>query len=67
MPIYPIEKLDGFFIDRTLNRTVHLTFETESIIVIDLYDTVDAAYSPVGECLSMVEINLEFGKITERR
>lgn len=60
--IYAVEELDGFYADRELDRTVHITFESEDTIVLDIYNTVKAAYAPVGEAIGTIEINLRTGE-----
>ena len=59
--IFPIGKMDGFYVDKRFDRTVHVTFDAEDVIVIDVFDTALAAYEPTGETLSIVEINLKSG------
>ncbi|MDP3025496.1 MAG: hypothetical protein Q8O10_08165 [candidate division Zixibacteria bacterium] len=61
--VFKMDELDGFYVDKDLNRTLHITFEKEDIIVIDVYDTVQAAYKPVGETLGIMELNLSTGKV----
>ena len=60
--VFKIDELDGFYVDKNLNRTVHMTFEEEDVVIIDIYDTVQAAYEPVGEILGIVELNIRTGK-----
>ena len=60
--IFPIDELDGFYIDKKLNRCIHITFEREDVIIIDIYDTVEAAYKPTGNTLGIIELNLKTGK-----
>lgn len=62
--VYPVDELDGFYVDGELDRTVHITFDAEDVIVVDVFDTTAAAYAPVGEPLSIVEINLRTGSVT---
>ncbi len=42
--------------------TVHITFEKKEIIVIDIYDTAQAAHKPVGETIGIIELNLDTGE-----
>lgn len=63
--IFDIDALDGFWLSRGLDRTLHITFEAEDVLVFDLYDTVRAAYAPVGEPLAIVRLNLRTGGASE--
>lgn len=68
--VFKMAELDGFYVDNEMDRAVHITFEEENVVVIDLYDTAKAAIAPVGETLGMIELNLKTGKakfFTERR
>lgn len=59
--VYPIDELVGFYVDKQMDRTVHITFEEEDVIVIDVYDRAAAVRAAVGEILSIIEINLKSG------
>ncbi|MCQ4574609.1 MAG: hypothetical protein NOU37_05120 [Candidatus Brocadiales bacterium] len=60
--IFKIGELDGFYVDEKLDRTVHITLESEDTIVIDIFDTAQAAYdSNTGNALGIVELNLKTG------
>jgi len=59
--IFPIGEMDGFYVDKRFDRTVHVTFDTEDVIVIDVFNAALAAHEPIGETLSIVEINLKSG------
>ncbi|MFQ5956484.1 MAG: hypothetical protein ACE5KK_01790, partial [Candidatus Brocadiales bacterium] len=60
--IFEIDELDGFYVNKKLDRTVHITFESEKIILIDIFDTAQAAYdSNTGDALGIVELNLKTG------
>ncbi len=60
--IFEIGELDGFYVDKKLDRTVHITLESEDTIVIDIFDTAQAAYdSNTGDALGIVELNLKTG------
>jgi len=58
-----VDELDGFFIDKKLDRCIHITFETEDTIAVDVFKTAEAAYLPVGEILVIVIINFRTGEI----
>lgn len=60
--IFPINELDGFYIDKKLNRCVHITFESEKTVIIDIYDTPEAAHKPVGNILGIIEVNIKTGE-----
>lgn len=60
--VFEINELDGLYVDNTLDRTVHIGFEEEDVVLIDIYDTAGAAYEPVGETLGIVELNIKTGK-----
>ena len=60
--VFKMSELDGFYVDNGLNRTVHITFEERNVIVIDIYDTAQAAYKPVGEAIGIIELNLDTGR-----
>ena len=64
--VFDINELDGFYVDKGSNKTVHITFEKEDVLVIDIYDTVEAARRPVGEVLDIIEIDLKTGKMRRR-
>lgn len=64
--VFDINELDGFYVDKESNKTVHITFEKEDVLVIDIYDTVEAARRPVGEVLDIIEIDLKTGKMRRR-
>ena len=60
--IFKMGELDGFYVDEELNRTVHITFESEETVLIDIFDTRQAAYdSDTGDVLGIVELNLKTG------
>lgn len=59
--VYTIEELDGFYVDESLDRCIHITFDEEDIIVLDIFNTARAAYTPIGEPLSIIELNLKTG------
>jgi len=61
--VYPLDELDGFYVDEDLSRCVHVTFDAEDVVVLDIFDTAQAAYTPVGDALSSVEINLQTGEV----
>ncbi len=60
--VFRMGGLDGFYVDNELDRTVHITFEKKEIIVIDIYDTAQAAHKPVGETIGIIELNLDTGE-----
>ena len=60
--IFEMGELDGFYVDKELDRTVHITFEKQDLVVIDIYDTAQAAYKPFGEAIAIIELNLDSGK-----
>lgn len=60
--VFEIDELDGFYVDNEFDRTVHITFEEEDVFVIDIYDTVDAAYDPVGEAIGIIKVNIRTGE-----
>lgn len=60
--VFQIEELDGFYVDKELDRTVHISFDEEDVIVIDVYDTTQAAHKDTGEALGIIEVNLRTGK-----
>lgn len=62
--IRDIEELEGFWIDGKRDRALHIGFEDEDTVYIDLFDSVDAAYTPEGnECLIGVLLNLITGEL----
>ena len=60
--VFEMGELDGFYVDNELDRTVHITFEKQHLLVIDIYDTAQAAYKPFGEAIGIIELNLHSGK-----
>jgi len=68
--VFELDELDGFFVDNKLDRAVHITFEEEDVIVIDIYNTAQAAYNYASEVIGIIEINIRTGKakfLTEGR
>lgn len=63
--IYPMEKLEGYFtgLINGVERCLHITFEDEATIVLDIFDHLKAAESSeVGELISLpIIINLQTG------
>lgn len=61
--VFDINELDGFYVDNELDRTVHVTFEEEDVIIIDIYNAAEAAYNPdKGEAIGIIELNLTSGE-----
>jgi hypothetical protein len=60
--VFNINELDGFYVDNRMDRTVHITFEEEDVIIIDIYDTAQAAYDNKGEVVGIIEVNIRTGK-----
>jgi len=60
--VFETGELDGFYVDKELDRAVHITFEQREVIVIDIYNTAQAAHEPVGETLGIIEFNLDTGE-----
>ena len=60
--VYPIGELDGFYVDKASDRCIHVTFDEEHVIVVDVFNTARAAHAPVGEALSTIELNLSTGE-----
>lgn len=60
--VYATEQLDGFYVDTTLDRCLHFTFEEHDVLVLDVFNTARAAYAPVGEALSTIELNVRTGQ-----
>ena len=60
--VFSIEELDGFYVDNKLDRTVHITFEEEDVIVVDVYNTAQSAYNDAGEVIGIIEVNIRTGK-----
>ena len=60
--VYAMAELDGFYVDETSDRCIHVTFDEEDVIVVDLFDTARAAQAPVGDVLSTIELNLTTGE-----
>ena len=60
--IFKLDDIDGFYLDEEYNRCYHFTFENATSLVIDIYDTLEAAYEPVGDTTDIIKIDLESGK-----
>ena len=61
--IFSAEELDGFYVDKKLDRTVHITFESEDTIVIDIFNSASAYHDEsIGEVIGIIEINLRTGR-----
>ncbi len=60
--VFQIDELDGFYVDTKLDRTVHVTFEEEDVILIDVYNAAEAAYNDNGEAIGIIELNLTTGQ-----
>ncbi|MBC7234160.1 MAG: hypothetical protein H5T68_13060 [Chloroflexi bacterium] len=61
--VFPLDELDGFYVGD--GKCVHISFESEDIIVIDLFDTEKAAYNGnAGGIIGQpILINLKTGEI----
>lgn len=60
--VFPVDELDGFYVGDEL--CVHITFEDEESIVIDVFDTELAAFRDVGNVIAPpVILNLRTGKV----
>lgn len=61
--VFPLDELDGFYVDEGI--CVHITFEDRQTIAIDLYDDERAAYNPErGKLVRSIILNLENGELT---
>lgn len=62
--IFKIDELDGFYIGN--GRCLHITFEDEETITIDLFDTEEAAFNGnKGETIGQpLIINLRTGVVS---
>lgn len=60
--VFRLGELDGFYIDNELDRAVHITFEERDVIVVDIYNTAQAANKPVGNAIGIIELNLRTGR-----
>jgi hypothetical protein len=62
--VFPVEELDGFYIDHDF--CVHVTFEDDATIAIDIFNTPSAAYDGNGgEIIGHpIIINLRTGEIS---
>lgn len=60
--VFKLDEMDGFYVDNEMDRAVHITFEEEDVVVIDIYDRAKAAIAPIGETLGIIELNLKTGK-----
>jgi len=59
-----IEEIDNFWVDKELNRTLHVGFENDEWLYFDLFDTAKAAVaSEAGKVLTAVFLNLKTGEI----
>jgi len=62
--VFPLDELEGFYVDTGL--CVHITFEDEYRVAIDLFDNAEAAYDPSsGELVRSIILNLITGEIYE--
>ena len=60
--VFKMGELDGFYVDTELDRAVHITFEENDVIMIDVYNAAQAAYNDTGEAISIIEVNLRTGR-----
>lgn len=61
--VFPLDELDGFYIGD--GKCVHITFESEDVIVMDLFNCENAAYNGnAGEIVGQpILIDLRTGEI----
>jgi hypothetical protein len=59
--VFKIDDLDGFYVSNSLNRAVHFTFEQEDIIVIDIFNSAQAAHNDAGDAIGIIELNIRTG------
>lgn len=60
--VHQLQELDGFWVDRQLARTLHIGWEDEETIYLDLFDSDKSAYAAEGnQCLSSMMLNLRTG------
>ena len=58
-------KFDGFYVDRVNDRTIHVGWEDEVTIYIDVFDSARAATDAEhGDCIAAVLINVLTGEVT---
>ena len=56
---------DDFYVDRKNDRAIHVGWEDETTIYIDVFDTAAAAWnSEKGKCLAAVLIDVATGEVT---
>ena len=60
--VFKIDELDGFYVDNETDRAVHITLEEKDVVVIDVYNSSQAAYTETGETIGIIEVNLKTGK-----
>ena len=61
--VFPLDELDGFYIDDGI--CVHITFEDEHTVAIDLFNHETAAYDPErGNLVRAIILSLKTGRTT---
>jgi hypothetical protein len=60
-----VEDMDGFWVSREHDRTLHIGFEDEETLYFDLFDTAKAGnpWHDGGDCMAAVFINLKTGEV----
>jgi len=63
--VFPMDKLDGFWVDRALDRCLHIGWESEDTLYLDLFDSASAAYNPErSDLLMSLHLNIATGDVT---
>jgi len=60
--VFSVEELDGFYVDNDLDRCLHFTFEKTDTLVIDVFNSSQAAYGHTGQAIGIIEVNLKTGR-----
>ena len=57
--------LDGLYVDDQNDRTIHLGWDSDTTIYIDVFDTATAAWqAESGNCLASVLVNVVTGEVS---
>lgn len=63
MATRPVEELDGFWACRKTGRTVHIGFEDEETVYIDLFNSAQADHDDESDCITAIILNLRTGDV----
>jgi len=65
VPVNRLDDFDGFWVDEELDRTLHVGWEDDETLYIDLFDSWLAAFEAEGnDSLASILLNVKTGEVT---